>query len=630
MPDARGYLLPNERDILLRRFAPVLVLFPEDPDRAPYPDEGDAIYTMRGSYHPRTVEFFLEFARVRHAFAHLLRSPDPLQRSRSITDLIEAIRVKITAQDVQQGLERWQHEPQYYGSGEDEIADAIRTRLLQERLGKCIRGFDLPLPHNKNLMQWKAYYQNLGQVAPALRRAMVYGRLVQGHATPHVHRRSVEDLLQQPVKYGPHDVNRERVALQYWFHYVYDDWANRHEGDWESITLLLKLSPVVMESTDPLDETTLVQNTIVQEVGYAAHEDGHRRLWADVQRVRDGRPLVYVARGSSAAYFDWQPDGYPASARIGIVEKLATLPGYFVRGRRFLGRRWDARYSARFTGQDAKNRDWVAADPVPEDRADDSPSNPLEISVPHHCRGARRIPRVEPDAGLGDATYHLETKDLFWLEMVHEHGIQWGEDALLPGNKAPGGIKPAVRSRDRQAIWQMALLEALIEQIISQLEGVRYSSAHAIPELGPVLLPLRPNKLLQAKCFPNGIRSFVYAMWGRILRKHPEAWPGGPGLRLRWIFARNFYPPFLLIFPRRRRSNPLLMRDDPSYFIKTLLAQVRQTRYEVQEKGSKWDNPFAWVRHVCQADTSFYGNAHGSDSEKLNHLDCADRQMLMD
>jgi hypothetical protein len=27
------------------------------------------------------------------------------------------------------------------------------------------------------------------------------------------------------------------VALQYWFCYYFDDWANIHEGDWESITI---------------------------------------------------------------------------------------------------------------------------------------------------------------------------------------------------------------------------------------------------------------------------------------------------------------------------------------------------------------------------------------------------------
>ena len=66
MPDENGYLLPDERRALLRRFAPVLVLFPEAKEQAPYPDDGDAIYTVRGSYHPRSLELFLSEARVRY------------------------------------------------------------------------------------------------------------------------------------------------------------------------------------------------------------------------------------------------------------------------------------------------------------------------------------------------------------------------------------------------------------------------------------------------------------------------------------------------------------------------------------------------------------------------------------
>jgi len=63
------------------------------------------------------------------------------------------------------------------------------------------------------------------------------------------------------------------------------------------------------------------------------------------------------------------------------------------------------------------------------------------------------------------------------------------------------------------------------------------------------------------------------------------------------------------------------------YHLKTLLAQVQRTRYERQYEGSKWDNPFAWVRYVCLADTTYYGKTRtqGVDVNELaRHVDCVD------
>ncbi len=73
MPDHQGYLLPSEREILLRHFAPVMVLFPEIREQAPYPDDGDPIYTVRGTYHPRTVDLFLKQGQVSYRWPVLLR-----------------------------------------------------------------------------------------------------------------------------------------------------------------------------------------------------------------------------------------------------------------------------------------------------------------------------------------------------------------------------------------------------------------------------------------------------------------------------------------------------------------------------------------------------------------------------
>jgi hypothetical protein len=86
----------------------------------------------------------------------------------------------------------------------------------------------------------------------------------------------------------------ERTWLQYWFFYFYNDFellgdefpAGLHEGDWEMIQLRLGAD----------DETPDL-------AVYAKHKKAEAKLWDDVERVDDVRPVVYVARGSHAAYF---------------------------------------------------------------------------------------------------------------------------------------------------------------------------------------------------------------------------------------------------------------------------------------------------------------------------------------
>jgi len=637
MPDRHGYLLPSERIILLRRFAPVLVLFPECAEQAPYPDEGDAIYTLRGSYHPRAVEFFLDHARICYRFGTLLRQPRLRSHPRPYSEERADVERSVAAVDIEQALAKpgMEHENdvRYAGLDDPQFRAAILRQLVQQRLGERIRGFDLPPVHGRNIEHWKTYFNYLAEANPELRRSVVYGRPVQGRAPLDVDLASTESLLSQGLGFGPYDVSRARVALQYWFQYYYDDWANRHEGDWEEITVLLELSRDVFKQAHALDERRLLAGAIVHDVGYASHQDGYRRLWGDVQKTTEGRPIVYVARGSSASYFAWQLEGYPASARIGLLEKAMAVPGLVMRGQRILGRRWDAQYAARVTGRDPKNTDWVAADPEPYDRLGDQDENLLERLVPLSGRGVRRWPAFGPEAGLDDTTYHLETEDLFWLEMVQEYGVHWGQDSLLPGSRGPAGMSRAEREKARCEIHQLATLETIIERALDALCGIRFNAEHAIPDLNPVLQYLRPRHLRKEKCFPRSVRLYVYTLWAWILKEHPEAWPGGPGLRLSLLFRGILYPGILRFIGKRPEPEPLLRRKDPMYHLKSLLAQVRRTRYEAQLLGSKWDNPFAWVRHVCLADMVYYGKTHTRIMEQediLRQLDSVDAELSIE
>lgn len=74
--------------------------------------------------------------------------------------------------------------------------------------------------------------------------------------------------------------------VQYWFFYAYNDASvNQHEGDWEMIEILLD------NSENPVSAV------------YSQHLQGQRAVWADIDKVEETHPVVYVARGSHANYF---------------------------------------------------------------------------------------------------------------------------------------------------------------------------------------------------------------------------------------------------------------------------------------------------------------------------------------
>ena len=66
-----------------------------------------------------------------------------------------------------------------------------------------------------------------------------------------------------------------KLALQYWFFYVFNDWNNLHEGDWEMIQIVFDASTV---------EEALHQSPV--EVGYSQHEGAERAAWDDPKLER--------------------------------------------------------------------------------------------------------------------------------------------------------------------------------------------------------------------------------------------------------------------------------------------------------------------------------------------------------
>ncbi len=82
-----------------------------------------------------------------------------------------------------------------------------------------------------------------------------------------------------------------RLALQYWVFWVYNDWNDRHEGDWEMLQLAF----------DADDAEAALAGAPV-EVAVAQHEGSERRAWSRVEKEGD-RPVVYPGTGSHATYY---------------------------------------------------------------------------------------------------------------------------------------------------------------------------------------------------------------------------------------------------------------------------------------------------------------------------------------
>ncbi len=111
----------------------------------------------------------------------------------------------------------------------------------------------------------------------------------------------------------------EQLALQYWFFWVYNDWNDRHEGDWEMVQLLF-------------DATTPEQALSIEpsRVAFAQHEGSETSAWADPKLARvDDHLVVYPGQGSHAAYFT-QAQWFGKSAAAGFGCDDTTAEGRLI------------------------------------------------------------------------------------------------------------------------------------------------------------------------------------------------------------------------------------------------------------------------------------------------------------
>jgi hypothetical protein len=110
------------------------------------------------------------------------------------------------------------------------------------------------------------------------------------------------------------------IALQYWFWWVFNDWNDRHEGDWEMIQLLFEADTA---------QEALAASPI--SAAFAQHEGSETSEWAGTKLLRvDDHVVVYPAQGSHAAYYT-QARWFGKSAAAGFGCDSTRAPGVEVR-----------------------------------------------------------------------------------------------------------------------------------------------------------------------------------------------------------------------------------------------------------------------------------------------------------
>jgi len=252
----------EERVELAHRFAPRLVLCPERSDLG-----RPTIKANTGDYHPRSINLLVAGGRF---------YPGTL---RALLSLNFKIMFDYTARPPVT-LEALEH-----GRGFDQIR---------------VMGPPIPSPD----AAWQKYFALLNAVDHTQRSGRerypvtTYARVVTRAEALAASQNDDYDKSQIGWPFYTFDSLRDDdVAVQYWFCYFFDDWYNIHEGDWEGVCVFLRRAGADWQ---PLGAT------------YYAHENGSRRHWADLERDGD-HPVVYVASGSHASYFQFLPNGHKTS-----------------------------------------------------------------------------------------------------------------------------------------------------------------------------------------------------------------------------------------------------------------------------------------------------------------------------
>lgn len=332
---------------LLKKHSPRLVIYPQEPLNRSRPGEKKPGLAGWGDYHPCSAELFLNqvnWRRVKKSFSYnplrLLKLGRGRPEPTGTPDGINAIRDQVAHVSNQPETADWELDIAPFASQAPSKAWLAYRKLLAE-------------------------FQECGG-------ATVYGRVVQ---------------------------NWRGKSLQYWYLYLYNDFTNKHEGDWEQVTI------------------TLDHDQLPVTVGYSSHLSGNSRCWEHTEKS-DGHPVLYVARGSHAGYFSH--NGGEHAAKLSFGSKQPRGFGNIVKAAGWgLRKLNDAGLYKKFT-------DYVPA------RADDQDGVPVASegastdAVPLLSPSLRVWPSVEPEQ---------DDPDWWWMWMQSH----WGSSH----ERVMGGSGPA-------------------------------------------------------------------------------------------------------------------------------------------------------------------------------------------
>ncbi len=144
----------------------------------------------------------------------------------------------------------------------------VKVAPTEDRVSGGLTGYHLDFPGSA-LRPADCVYLDFQESLLAQRPATIYGRIAREAGHP------------------------DKMAVQYWFFYVFNDWKNRHEGDWEMIQ-------VEFDTGDA--EVALSQEP--RRVVYSQHATATSYPWDSgrVTAVDDTHPVVFVATGSHASF----------------------------------------------------------------------------------------------------------------------------------------------------------------------------------------------------------------------------------------------------------------------------------------------------------------------------------------
>jgi hypothetical protein len=145
-------------------------------------------------------------------------------------------------------------------------------------------------------------------------------------------KKRMAELGMEPSLYAriTNDPSAGKIVLQYWYYWIFNDFNNTHESDWEGVQLTFDAESV---------QQILDQQLLPSSIAFAQHEGGEQANWDDDKVETDGTHIVsHPSSGSHADYYQsavwlgWGENGsgfgcdYSDEPDVELPVKIILLP----------------------------------------------------------------------------------------------------------------------------------------------------------------------------------------------------------------------------------------------------------------------------------------------------------------